>query len=219
MKKFLALVLCLAMVMSLSVMAFAEDTSDDESKAEAVVGAKVEKKEPTEQKTAADYLEEMKKGAAATTWTSPVVDYAKAAKAAWEAGLAASEAYLSLTNAYAQFGKDVLKTTQSAAQAAVKAAIGTYVNEYKGIINQVISLEFQDAAMKVSNEMEKAIAELQYGLENFKVPGYDITPTVDVSALIQQHEFSYVPMEQPADSGSTDGGSGSGETPAPTTEG
>ncbi len=236
MKKFLALVLCLAMVLSMGIVAFADETTtgdnntgasttvetkDDENKAEAKINTTVEKKTPTEKKTAADYYKEMKDATAATTWSSPVVDYAKGAKAAWEAGLAASKAYLALSDAYAKFGKDVLTTTQSAASAAIKAALGSYVNTYKGIVNQVISLEFQDAAMKVSNEMEKAIAEFQIGFEDAiaGISGYDITASVDVSALLPTTEFSYVPMQAPAEGGASEGGSGSGETPAPTTEG
>ena len=170
MKKIIAMLLCVALIASFGVMAFAAE----EGAALVTVKVTPDSGSMPEIKSVEDHKAEIEAGK--FTWKSPVVDYAKGAKAAYEAGLDAAKGVLAISNAYKAFGASVLKDTQSAVKAALVAAIKTYQTIYQTAINEAISIEYQKAAVQFADDMNKAIAQAEIDLDNAldDISGYTV---------------------------------------------
>jgi hypothetical protein len=166
MKKFLAMVLCLALVAALGVSAFADTITtgpifvyEETGKGASYLDV-TSSKTLTTAKTVEEYITEKTKEVA----KSDARKAAEAAKNLYEAEMVAAAEALKSANAALDWAKADYNATAKAMTAAAKNAIAAYQNIYKAAVSQQIALEYLDFGVQYSNAMNEAIAEMQIAL-------------------------------------------------------
>ena len=196
MKKFLALLLCLALVASFGVVAFAEEETTYESTVAAGTVEKEEPADPVDPHPVAE-LGKFDSDAAFADLKGTV----KADVDAVKAILADSAKSLGNAKANLKAVQGAVKTAQAAVIGAMKDEIGALQNAVKALVNAEVATAYEKAYTDLAKGVDEGLAELLKGLDEITAAGissdnYSITGFAALADLYGTPLTEYAPAPE-----------------------